>query len=129
MTHTPAPFPTDAQIIEFVQSQPGKVGKREVARAFQLNTEQKLDLKKALRRIEREGKLARERGELILCTLSPKGFHEIGRAKLIDPTTEQLRQRGGVCWAHPAYARKHVFARNDRELICADLSAGGPNAR
>ena len=70
-----------------------------------------------------------ERGELILCTLSPKGFHEIGRAKLIDPTTEQLRQRGGVCWAHPAYARKHVFARNDRELICADLSAGGPNAR
>ena len=60
-----------------------------------------------------------ERGELIIGTLSPKGFHEISRAKLIKPTTGQLDQRGGVCWAHPAYAYKHVFARNDRELVCA----------
>ena len=64
-----------------------------------------------------------ERGELIIGTLSPKGFHEISRAKLIKPTTGQLDQRGGVCWAHPAYAYKHVFARNDRELVCASLAA------
>ena len=63
-----------------------------------------------------------ERGELIICTLSPKGFHEISRAKLIEPTTAQLQQRGGVCWSHPAYAYKHVFARNDRELVCASLA-------
>jgi hypothetical protein len=63
-----------------------------------------------------------ERGELIIATLSPAGFHEISRAKLIDPTTPQLGQRGGVCWSHPAYAYKHVFARNDQELVCADLS-------
>ena len=64
-----------------------------------------------------------ERGELILGTLSPKGFHEIGRAKLIEPTTGQLSQRGGVCWSHPAYAYRCVFARNDRELVCASLAA------
>jgi outer membrane protein assembly factor BamB len=64
-----------------------------------------------------------ERGELIIATLSPKGFHEISRAKLIEPTTEQLGQRGGVCWSHPAYAYRHVFARNDRELVCASLAA------
>jgi outer membrane protein assembly factor BamB len=64
-----------------------------------------------------------ERGELIIATLSPKGFHEISRAKLIEPTTEQLGQRGGVCWSHPAYAYRHVFARNDRELVCASLVA------
>ena len=29
----------------------------------------------------------------------------------------------GVCWSHPAYANKHVFARNDKELVCASLSA------
>jgi hypothetical protein len=58
---------------------------------------------------------------LIIATLSPQGFHEISRAKLIAPTTEQLSQRGGVCWAHPAYAYKHVFARNDREVVCASL--------
>lgn len=64
-----------------------------------------------------------ERGELIIADLSPKGYHEISRAKLIEPTTDQLRQRGGVCWSHPAFADKHVFARNDKELVCADLSA------
>jgi zinc protease len=64
-----------------------------------------------------------ERGEVIISELSPKGFHEISRAKLLEPTTEQLAQRNGVCWSHPAYAYKHIFARNDRELVCASLAA------
>lgn len=64
-----------------------------------------------------------ERGELIISKLSPKGYEEIDRAKLIEPTTVQLRQRGGVCWAHPAYAYKHVFIRNDNKLVCASLAA------
>jgi outer membrane protein assembly factor BamB len=64
-----------------------------------------------------------ERGELIISELSSQGFHELSRAKLIDPTTEQLGQRGGVCWSHPGYAYQHVFARNDRELVCASLAA------
>jgi outer membrane protein assembly factor BamB len=63
-----------------------------------------------------------ERGELIIARLDLKGFHEISRAKLIEPTKEQLSQRGGVCWSHPAFANKRVYARNDKELICADLS-------
>jgi len=63
-----------------------------------------------------------ERGDLIIGTLSPQGFREISRAKLIEPTTVQLGQRGGVCWSHPAYAYKHVFARSDKELVCADLT-------
>jgi len=66
-----------------------------------------------------------ERGELIIAELSPKGFREISRTKLLEPTTAQLGQRGGVCWAHPAYAYKHIFARNDRELVCASLAADG----
>jgi len=64
-----------------------------------------------------------ERGELILCTLSPEGFHEISRSKLLDPTTAQLKSRGGVCWAHPAFANRRIYARNDKELICAPLAA------
>jgi outer membrane protein assembly factor BamB len=63
-----------------------------------------------------------ERGELIIARLSPAGFEEISRAKLIDPTMAQLRQRDGVCWSHPAYAHRHVFARNDKELVCAGLA-------
>ncbi len=62
-----------------------------------------------------------ERGELIITKLTPGGYEEISRAKLIEPTTVQLRKRGGVCWSHPAFADRHVFARNDEELVCASL--------
>ena len=63
-----------------------------------------------------------ERGELIISKLSPSGFEEIDRAKLIEPTLDQLRRRGGVCWSHPAFANRHVFARNGKELVCANLA-------
>jgi outer membrane protein assembly factor BamB len=63
-----------------------------------------------------------ERGELIIARLAPDGFHEISRAKLIDPTEEQLDERN-VCWSHPAFANKCVYARNGRELVCADLAS------
>ena len=64
-----------------------------------------------------------ERGELIISRLSPKGFEEISRAKIIEPTEGQLSRRGGVCWSHPAFANKRIYARNDNELICVDLAA------
>jgi outer membrane protein assembly factor BamB len=62
-----------------------------------------------------------ERGELIISRLSPEGFQEISRTKLINPTRGQLDR--GVCWSHPAFANKHVYARNDEELLCVNLSA------
>ncbi len=66
-----------------------------------------------------------ERGELLITQLSPTGFAEISRTKLLEPTTVQLDQRGGVCWSHPAFAARHIFARNDQEIVCASLSADG----
>ncbi|MDA1142371.1 MAG: PQQ-like beta-propeller repeat protein [Planctomycetota bacterium] len=64
-----------------------------------------------------------ETGDLIIGELTRKGFNEISRSHLIEPTLDQLRQRGGVCWSHPAFAYRHVFARNDKELVCAGLVA------
>jgi len=61
-----------------------------------------------------------EHGELIISELSPKGFKEISRTKIIEPTKEQLPR--GVTWSHPAFANKHVFIRNDNMLVCIDLS-------
>jgi outer membrane protein assembly factor BamB len=61
-----------------------------------------------------------EHGELIISELSPKGFKEISRTKIIEPTKEQLPR--GVTWSHPAFANKHVFIRNDKELVCIDLT-------
>jgi hypothetical protein len=64
-----------------------------------------------------------ERGELIIAKLSPAGFEEISRAKLLEPTTDQLpRREGGVCWSHPAFANRCVYARSDKELVCASLA-------
>lgn len=61
-----------------------------------------------------------ERGELIRARLSASGYEERARGKLLEPTTAQLKR--GVTWSHPAFAYRHVFARNDRELVAADLS-------
>lgn len=72
--------------------------------------------------IQKEDKIwmFNEHGELIISELSPLGFKEISRAKLIEPTKKQLGR--GVTWTHPAFANKHVFIRNDKLLVCADLS-------
>jgi len=66
--------------------------------------------------------LFNERGELLIGKLSPQGFEEISRTKVLEPTLDQLRQRGGVCWTHPSFANKHIFVRNDKELVCASLA-------
>ena len=61
-----------------------------------------------------------ERGDLIIAKLTPAGYEEISRAKLIEPTTQGVGRL--VCWSHPAFAYRHVFARNDRELVCVGLA-------
>jgi len=71
--------------------------------------------------------LFNERGELIIGRLKPSGFEELSRTTIIDPTRGQLDQRGGVCWAHPAFANRCVYARNDKELVCVDLAADSKN--
>ena len=64
-----------------------------------------------------------ELGDLILARLTGKGYEELTRAKLIAPTVEQGPRGREVTWSHPAFAYRHVFARSDRRLVCADLSA------
>jgi outer membrane protein assembly factor BamB len=64
-----------------------------------------------------------ETGHLILARLTAEGYGELARATLLEPTAEQGPRGRPVAWAHPAFAYRHVFARNDRELVCVDLSA------
>jgi outer membrane protein assembly factor BamB len=61
-----------------------------------------------------------EQGELILTRLSPDGYHEISRAKLLEPLSQSEGRH--VVWSHPAFAQKCVFARNDREIVCYSLA-------
>lgn len=59
---TRAPFPTREQITTFIRESGSRVGKREIARAFRLNAEQKLELRRVLKEMESEGALGRDRG-------------------------------------------------------------------
>jgi outer membrane protein assembly factor BamB len=65
-----------------------------------------------------------DHGDLIIAKLSPEGYHEISRTKLIKPTSNpgNRRQLGVVNWSQPAYANKHIIARNDEEIISASLA-------
>ena len=67
-----------------------------------------------------------DRGELVLARLTPQGFQEINRAKLIEPTHPYVRRRQlpNVLWSHAAYANRHVIVRNDNEIIRVSLAAG-----
>ena len=63
-----------------------------------------------------------EKGELIIANLTPKGWERISSTKLIEPTTFLPRRSSNVLWSHPAYANKHIFVRNDQQLIRVNLS-------
>lgn len=65
-----------------------------------------------------------EKGDLIIARLSPNGYQEMSRAKVINPTG--VAPAGGVnrkiVWSHPAFAHRCVFVRNDKELICLSMA-------
>ncbi|MGI9415448.1 MAG: ribonuclease R, partial [Hyphomicrobiales bacterium] len=60
----PSPLPSEAQILEFVQGQEGRVGKREIARAFKIRGADRIELKRLLRRMADEGLLEKDRKRL-----------------------------------------------------------------
>jgi outer membrane protein assembly factor BamB len=64
-----------------------------------------------------------DQGELIFGQLTPQGFTEFSRSKLISPTRKQLPRRGGVTWSHPAIADGYIYIRNDEQLLRASLRA------
>ena len=66
-----------------------------------------------------------DRGELVIAKLSPKGYEELSRSRLIAPTHPQIRRReaGLVAhWTQPAYGNKHLITRNDHEIISVNLA-------
>jgi outer membrane protein assembly factor BamB len=64
-----------------------------------------------------------DQGNLIRARLSAAGYQELSRVHVIDPMHPFNGRK--VIWPPPAYANRHIFVRNDSELICASL-AGNP---
>ena len=67
--------------------------------------------------------LFNDQGELIVADLTPQGYKEIDRTRIIEPV--QAARGRTVVWTHPAFAEKCVFVRNEKELICLSLSDAG----
>ncbi len=65
--------------------------------------------------------LANDHGELIIADLSPDGYREISRTLLLKPT--HLVGSRYLVWSHPAFANQRIYARNDEEIVCFDLSS------
>ncbi len=63
-----------------------------------------------------------DEGNLILAQLSPKSYRETSRAHLIDPTWPFAQAK--FVYAPPAFSNRHIFARNEGEVVCASLEAG-----
>jgi outer membrane protein assembly factor BamB len=64
-----------------------------------------------------------DRGELIIAKLTPSGYTEDSRTKVITPTSPpgSRRELGAVVWSHPAFANRHLIVRNDEEVIRISL--------
>jgi hypothetical protein len=52
-----------------------------------------------------------EAGDLVLLDPSPKEYRELARSKVCGQT-----------WAHPALANGRLYVRDNKELICLQLS-------
>lgn len=61
-----------------------------------------------------------ETGDLFIAKLTPKGYEEVSRTHLLDPTGAAFGRK--VLWTHPAFANKSIYIRNDKELACFSLA-------
>jgi outer membrane protein assembly factor BamB len=65
--------------------------------------------------------LYNDRGELIRAQLTPEGYHELSRGRVLEP---DVTYSGRKCaWAAPAYANRHIYARTNKQLVCASLAS------
>lgn len=61
-----------------------------------------------------------ETGHLAIGKLTTKGYEEIDRAKVLEPTNAAFGRK--VVWCAPAYSDKRAYIRNDKEIIAVDLA-------
>jgi outer membrane protein assembly factor BamB len=64
--------------------------------------------------------LFNELGEVIVAKMSPKGYEEISREKILEPTNNAFGR--DVLWCAPAFANGCIYVRNDEKLICVSLT-------
>ena len=120
-------FPSKAELLAFIGEHPGKVGTREIARAFGLKNDRRIELKRMLRELADEGRIETRRkklhhpGALPSVTLADISGRDADGELIATPTEWDEEEHGPVPKIRIAAARKprpgEVAGVGDRALI------------
>src|SRR6476620_514034 len=88
----PTGLPSRKQILDFIASSDQPAGKREIARAFGLSGQTKIDLKRLLKDMAGEGLIDSSPG---------RAFHQAGGVPKVTVLRVQAVDDGGAVWAVP----------------------------
>lgn len=133
-THV-APFPSNEQIKEFIADSPGRVGKREIARAFNLDSEQKLQLKKVLKKLKDTGQLHSNRkrfaepGTLPPVTVIEVSATDIDGELMARPVVWESKQPPPVIYMAPVRHGQGALGIGDRVLARMERIADTDDGR
>ncbi len=61
-----------------------------------------------------------DQGDFVVLKLTPEKCEVLASAHVLEPT-HAARGRRAV-WSHPAFAGKHVYLKNDKEIVCLLLA-------
>lgn len=81
-----APLPSKREILDYIRSSPNKIGKRELARAFNIRGDQRAELKRLLRDMADEGLI--ERGRRRKTLRDPSDLPAVTVLEIIDVDTD-----------------------------------------
>ncbi|WP_119421153.1 ribonuclease R [Desertibaculum subflavum] len=107
----PAPRPTRQELLDFIASRPGKVGKREIARAFNLKGAERDWLKEALRGLKDQGAVERGRGKALL---PPGRLPEVSVLRIVSVRRDGEASAVPVKWSDDSPAPKVTLVSGGR---------------
>src|SRR5438045_8693679 len=111
-----AGLPTRKQILDFIASSDQPAGKREIARAFGLRGQAKIDLKRLLKDMADEGLIDSSPG---------RAFHQAGGVPKVMVLRVQSVDEGGNAWAVPEQWHAETPAPRLRPLERGSRGARG----
>ncbi|PIW25738.1 MAG: ribonuclease R [Rhodospirillales bacterium CG15_BIG_FIL_POST_REV_8_21_14_020_66_15] len=127
------PFPTREEILEFIQSSPKRVGKREIARAFKLGSEGKVMLREILKDLETGGVLQRGRGKRFaepgtlpeVTVLHITGIDAEGELLARPETWDEAAGPAPAIYMHPERKGQQALGTGDRVLARLERTGRG----
>ncbi|MDE1146614.1 MAG: ribonuclease R [Azospirillaceae bacterium] len=92
-----APFPSREEVLDYIQSSPVPVGKREIARAFNITGDGRIVLKEMLKDLESEGTIEKGEGRRVA---APAALPEVAVLIVSEITPDGEVLARPTTWAH-----------------------------